>query len=346
VARLGAYLTTQHMKRRLPTRPPVSHFTPSRIVVEGAEAEREVTRRGWPFAQYSGSVLVSGEFFIRGGSVTILRGFDLVKQWEDSVPGIRWVRVHAGETLTCLSTQVMMIASAYRVITQVSAIAATPPAIAAPPWLGTGGWVSLEAYHNGQRSTDFIPWFFREGSMDTAGTGIITGASQIDSAFVRTSNYPTWGSRFGSSNTLGYLASAAFNGVNLYGPADSRALPFSHRATMPQNSATGDYCIAFFEHASVTANFTFSSNVNPATIVKALFALVRGSNSGVMDTWLCAQMFAPGWIPAPGNKVIAYCLSHSAVVGATAVLHSTEQVNVTQTAPVATPVPTIISMQR
>lgn len=303
-------------------------------IITGEIARREVTRRGWNFSPFVGSVRVTGEFFIRAGSVTIFRGPDLVKQWEDSMPGIRWVKLAGTESVTCVSTTIMLIAAAFQpVAVPTTAIATVPSVVLPQAVLGGGGWLSLEIWRGGVRSPEVPPWMFTTGSMVTTGAGFPAGAtSQIDPSITRRTNQPNWGDRFASSNTMTNFGDAAANpsGVVLLANAGtSRALPFYHRANVPQNpGGETTVIVCYFEIVSAAAQFAFSAAVSPANFVRSVFAPVNVDRSDPEPVEIRSQAFIPNWTPAAGNQVCAFVFEISGrnFVGTLTTNHATGHV--------------------
>lgn len=279
-------------------------------VITGRQAQKMATDRGIQFTQYTGSVRVTGSFYIRAGSVSIFRGTDLAQQWEDAIPGIRYVEVSGLESVICVSADVMLIASPYPIVPQSTIVGGTVVPVQVNTLLGTGGFLALEVWRNGVRSPEDPPWFFFTGSLSTDPSGFINAATtvQVDPVQTRVTCTPPAGIQFQSSNTTANLGDPAFllQGVNLFGAADSRALPFYHRFCLPINSSiTDSVAIVYWEMASVTANFTFSTTGTPGAAVRGFYNIIPKWRNDQPD-YINSQIFCPGWVPAAGNKVMGY----------------------------------------
>jgi len=293
-------------------------------VITGKVAQTEVTRRGIQFLQYTGAVRVTGSFFIRAGSVAIFRGYDLVKQWEDSIAGIRWVQLDGIESVVCTSSSTMLIASPYPVIS----VQIAPTAVVAPfsvtDVLGQGGWLASTIYQNGVMIAENSPWFANTGSLIPDAVGRLANVAQVNTALTRQVCLPEWGSAGGSASTAWNLFNAAATGVTtvLFGPADIKTSPWYNRAAIQTNVALGEtLAILFFEIPTAAANFTTVA-LAPGTAVRSFFQLISNFRSGPVsaDLLVRAQLFAPNWIPAVGNKVCTNVghLRPAAVVGSNA----------------------------
>jgi len=286
-------------------------------ITQGVEVSQESARLGWPFMQCSGSVTVIGTFFIRGGSAIISIGPTRITSWEDGLPGIRKVELPDGFGVTVTTPTVMYIASPNPVLSIQLSGTGTVTTISIPNILGQGGFVSAEVERNGNKTQEDNPWFSFIGPIGTSGTGIIPNAIQLDPSITRRINYPNWGELFQSSNSTMNIGDPALllQGVNLYGPADSLLRPFYHKVTIPLFSGFSDtLCMMFFEMPSATANFTFSTVGSPATVVRGLFAPIPAFRNATADITINAQLYAPAWIPAVGNKVMAYVMHMAGAV--------------------------------
>jgi hypothetical protein len=319
-------------------------------VITGTIAQDEATRMGWPFLQYSGSVTVIDSFFIRGGSVIISSGPLRLKQWEDGIPGIRWVQVPPGMGVTVTTATVMFIASSMPVRSVQLAGTGTISSIALPTILGAGGFLSVELRRTNVHTGEALPWFSNVGSIGTAGTGIIANTTQVDPTACREINLPNWGFRFQSSNSTSNIGdpAALVQGVTLWGVGTSQLLPFYHKVTIPAFSGFSDtLCLMFFEIPSATAQFTFSATSIPANFVRSVYLPFPAYRNTIGEITVNAQIFAPAWIPAAGNQVCAYVhhMGGSVIAPGFTTVHATGHVQGLKNTPQQKPIPVLISMQ-
>jgi hypothetical protein len=317
-------------------------------ITQGVEVSQESTRLGWPFMQCSGSVTVIGTFYIRGGSAIISVGTTRLTSWEDGLPGIRKVAMAEGLGVTVTTPTVMYIASPNPVVSIQLSGTGTVTSVSIPNILGQGGFMSMELERNGNKTLEDTPWFSFIGGIGTSGTGIIPNAIQLDPSLTRKTNFPNWGELFQSSNNTMNIGDPALllQGVNLYGTADSRLRPFYHKVTIPLFSGFSDtIAMMFFEMPSVTANFTFSTVGSPATVVRGLFAPVPAFRNATADITINAQLYAPAWIPAAGNKVMAYVmhLAGAVIAPGFGTVHATGFAQLLKNTAVQPPLPVYIA---
>lgn len=280
------------------------------LVIKGPQAEQEATERGIQFLPYTGTIRVTGAFFIRAGSVSIYRGYDLVAQWEDAVPGIRKVELAGMESVNVTTADQMLIASPYPVITvtQVGSPVVVP-IINPSSVLGAGGYLSLAVTKNGNPDPSDYPWFYNVGSLVPNVNGLTADQQQVDQSFTRNFVGAQGSVQFRSSNSLAATnGGVAFQGDLLQASsASSRDRPFFHNAVL--NALGGEstvLMVAFYEAANVAALWGFATAVLPANIVRSFYTMIplhRGFNGSIEIT---AQMYAPGWIPAAGNGISVY----------------------------------------
>jgi hypothetical protein len=212
------------------------------------------------------------------------------------------------ESVLCVSADVMLIASPYPVTPESTIVGGTVTPVQATTLLGPGGFLALEIWRNGVRSPEDPPWFAFTGSLSTDPSGFIANTTQVDPVQTRVTCTPPAGEQFQSSNLTANIGDAAvlLQGVNLFGPADSKALPFYHRFCLPENSAiTDSVAIVYWEMASATANFSFSTVGTVAAVVRGFYSVIPKWRNDKSD-YVNSQIFCPGWIPAVGNKVMGY----------------------------------------
>lgn len=283
-------------------------------MLKGAVPERALAERGISLVPYTGSVLVTGPFYIRAGSVSIYRGYDLVVQWEDAVPGIRHIDLQDTETVTVTCSDVMMIASLYPVQPVYTGSSAVVTPISNPTTiLGQDGFLALSVHRQGTIDPADYPWFYVAGGINpVAATGIPANNTQVDQAYTRNYILPMGSVQFRSSNSLAASnGGVAFQGVVLRRIADSADRPFFQTATVSGfGGESTNMMLAFYEQANVAAQWGFSTGGTPAAVVRAFFTIIpiyRGSNEQTVE--IVAQIYAPQWTPAAGNAIMAYGLN-------------------------------------
>lgn len=234
---------------------------------------------------------------------------DLVAQWDEAIATLRYFSLSPGEAVLVAPGQSATIYSYYPL--KNAQDGSGPPVdtpIIIPPTLADTGYLALSIFRQFQETREDVPWFFLPAGQQAVG-GVYTGVFQVDPRFTRNTIGPYWGKQ-NESNNIAYNLSQPnpfVQGYNLFSSSEDHSMPFWFQITPNVQLHNDAITIMFYEKPSNTARFGFAQSTGDATVSNMYFATIPMFNGpGPYQLGVQAQIYAPRWQPAAGNRVVCW----------------------------------------